>query len=227
MKSPYILLILLPFLCCQCATSKYDIFKVESVDAQRDNDGRFVSERPYLKVEYDYWSYGGVVWMRATNTSDADLWLYIDNSGLEVNNKSLPHMSAEEIFLALRDRNFYPQPKVKLSPKQTYVIESYPIQAKRWNYKGEEPPLYYESTNSPLRIKSKWTIARGGDQNTMLSIYDEFYVSSIERIPRQTFKQQEDWLASDMHFYFFKDYRQLWAEVALELVGIGLALLVF
>jgi hypothetical protein len=225
MRSIYLLFALLPFFFCQCATSKYDVFRVDSIEAQRDEDGRFVVERPYLKLEYDYWSYGGIVWMRATNVSDSELWLYIDESGLEVNGKLLPHMTTEEVFMALRDRNFYPQPKVKLAPKATYVLESYPIQPKRWKYKGEEPPLYYGSTDSPLRVKSKWTIARG-DKNTMLSIYDEFYVSSIDRIHRRDFKQQEIALANDMHFYFFRDYRRFWAEVAIEVIGLSLALLV-
>lgn len=223
MRTKYLIFFCLPFLFVQCMTSRYDVFQLDSTDTWQNDEAMFFSERPFLKIQYDYWQYGGSVWTKITNTSEDDVWLFIEESGIYVNDDYQPHLFPHEISYARRHVDFFPRPMVHLPPQQSYSLETYPIQTKKWKFTKNADLMLYNENNSPLKLKMKWVIA---DDKQMLNkriLHDHFWLSRVEKMKPRDFKEQEKALAFDNHFFFFKDYRPFWREFAVEMLGLALS----
>lgn len=204
-------------------TSKYDVFQLDSEDTWQNDEAMFFSERPFLKIQYDYWQYGGSIWMKITNTGYDGIWVSIEESGFLINDEFQPHLLPQEAIYARSDISFYPRPKVHLPPQQSYAFESYPIQTKKWKFKKSGDYMVYDESSSPLKLKIKWVISDDKQMSNKRTLYDNFWLSRVEKMKASEFKERENALAFDNHFFYFRDYRPFWREFAVEVLGIALS----
>ena len=74
-----ILFLLFPLFLCSCS-SKYHLFQVESKDAEQAENGMFSFANEDLQVNYDFWSFGGTVWIEIINIGEENVRVDIAES---------------------------------------------------------------------------------------------------------------------------------------------------
>ncbi|MEL6944573.1 MAG: hypothetical protein AAFO82_18080, partial [Bacteroidota bacterium] len=214
-----ILFLLFPFLWCSC-NNQYHLFQVASENAVQAENGMFSFANEDIQINYDFWSYGGTVWIEVINIGDENLRVYIAESGLVVNGRQMPHLTKQDIVLATENVDFEPKIRVQLNPGERYAFESYPIRQNKWNFPNRTDEVDFTSESSPIKVESYLRYEKRssfGDQNTLKN---QFWASNIERTSRSNFRQKEQQYASGSYFFVFKDYSQFWLNLALALIEI-------
>jgi len=217
-----ILFLLFPLFLCSC-NNKYHLFQVASKEAAQAENGMFSFANEDLQVNYDFWSFGGTVWIEIINIGEENIRVYIAESYLLVNGRKSPHLTQEDIVLATRDSNFEPKVRVQLVPYERYTFETYPIRLSKWAFPRKVEELSFSEESSPINIESYLVYESRRNFGSRDTLKNEFWTSNIERTNKSDFKQKEQEYASNSHFFIFKDYTQFWMNVLLALLEISVA----
>ncbi|MEM6697315.1 MAG: hypothetical protein AAF806_25215, partial [Bacteroidota bacterium] len=217
-----ILYLLFPLFLCSCS-SKYHLFQVASNDAEQAENGMFSFANEDLQVNYDFWSFGGTIWIEIINIGDENMRVDIAESYLLINGRKTPHLTQEEIVFASRESNFEPKVRVQLAPYERYTFETYPIRLNQWNFPSKMDEVAFGEENSPIKIESHLIYQTRSDFKNSKTLKNEFWTSNIERTKAREFKQKEQEYASSSHFFVFKDYTQFWVNFILAVLEISVA----